>query len=570
MKSAGIIEIYTLERQGCTAADWSTVYLDDNCDLSRIRDCRFSGRVEIGAIAELRSAAIGDCRMNSGVSIVNVRGHLRGLRIGRGVVIADVGTIESEPEASYGIGTEVAVLDETGSRPVHLYPGLSAQLATLMAMHPRWAEEHLLPRLQEKYASRPFPYDLSDGCRVVGCQLLQNVHVGKEVSIEGAKRLVNGAVINNAAPGKGLAGVGADVDAENFLIEDGYAGGGALLRNVYVGQGASLDKGFTAHDSLFFANSAMENGEACAVLAGPYSVSMHKSTLLIGMRTAFFNAGSATNFSNHMYKLGPVHWGTMLRGAKTASGAYVMWGAQIGAFSLVMGPHKYHPDTSMFPFAYLFGDAHGHTLAAPGLMLRSCGLGRDEKKWPIRDRRLRRRLPLHDHVCYDVLNPVTVQAMLRALPLLRDLAHAEPDSHGLVHHGAVAMKPTAALRAHRMYSLAITSYLYSRTHTDGYHLADPNLAPDDWSDLCGQIIPTADIDSILTLDPDLNDPETLPSTLLEKAFAAYPLLELCWVKKLVESEWHDQMRLAPQAVVELEAMIEQDRTLYKQALADHH
>ena len=398
MKSAGIIEIYTLERQGCTAADWSTVYLDDNCDLSRIRDCRFSGRVEIGAIAELRSAAIEDCRMNSGVSIVNVRGHLRGLRIGRGVVIADVGTIESEPEASYGIGTEVAVLDETGSRPVHLYPGLSAQLATLMAMHPRWAEEHLLPRLQEKYASRPFPYDLSDGCRVVGCQLLQNVHVGKEVSIEGAKRLVNGAVINNAAPGKGLAGVGADVDAENFLIEDGYAGRGALLRNVYVGQGASLDKGFTAHDSLFFANSAMENGEACAVLAGPYSVSMHKSTLLIGMRTAFFNAGSATNFSNHMYKLGPVHWGTMLRGAKTASGAYVMWGAQIGAFSLVMGPHKYHPDTSMFPFAYLFGDAHGHTLAAPGLMLRSCGLGRDEKKWPIRDRRLRRRLPLHDHV----------------------------------------------------------------------------------------------------------------------------------------------------------------------------
>lgn len=563
MKSAGIIEIYELERQGCTCADWSAVSIDDNCDLSRIRDVRFIGHVEIGAVAEIRSATIEDCRIGAGTSIVNVGGCLRGLRIGRSVSIADVGAIECEPETTYGLGSEVAVLDETGSRPVYLYPGLSAQLATLSALNPRWAEGSLLARLQEKFAGRPFVQDLSDGCRVTGCRLLRNVHVGREVSVQGASRLVNGAIINNAASGKGLAAVGADVDAENFIIEDGYAGGGALLRNVYIGQGASLDKGFTAHDSLFFANSAMENGEACALLAGPYTVSMHKSSLLIGMRTAFMNAGSGTNFSNHMYKLGPVHWGTMRRGAKTASGAYVMWGAEIGASSLVMGDHKHHPDTSMFPFSYLFGDAEGNTVAAPGLMLRSCGLGRDEKKWPIRDRRLKRRMPLYDHICYEVLNPVTVQEMLAALPLLLEVAHREPDPQGYVHHGAVALKPTAAMRAHRLYSLAITSYLYSKMHSEGYAEADAGLAPEEWTDLAGQIIPTADVQHILEAEAD-------PAALLYEAFSRYPHLELCWVKKLADGEWHDHLRLAPQAVVELESMIEQDRNEYKEALVRYH
>ena len=561
MRAAGIIEIYELERRGCSASDWSRVYIEPECDLSRISNVSFSGRVEIGAIRELRNAAITDCRIGADSSIRNIGGCLRGLKIGRGVTIADCGIIESEPETTYGLGSEVAVLDETGGRPAFLYPGLSAQVATLMTMRPHWSRQTLLPLLQEKFGDKPFSADLADGCSVTGCRLMRNVYVDRRVRVEGAARLVNGAIINNAAAGKDMAAVGNDVDAENFIIEDGFAGGGTLLRNVYVGQGASLDKGFTAHDSLFFANCAMENGEACAVLAGPYTVSMHKSTLLIGMRTAFMNAGSATNFSNHMYKLGPVHWGTLQRGVKTASGAYVMWGGKIGAFSLVMGGHKEHPDTSMFPFSYLFGDSHGHTTASPGLMLRSCGLARDEKKWPVRDRRLNRRMPLFDNIVYEVLNPNTVQTMLRALPLLQQLAHEQPDAQGYVHHGAVALKPTAALRAHRLYSLAITAYVYGKMHEEGYDGANPEEAPEEWLDLAGQIIPADTLTAVL--DP-AND--TLPQELIDEAFKDYHRLELSWVKQLAEGVWHDHLSTAPQAVVELEAMIEKDRNDYKASL----
>lgn len=82
-----------------------------------------------------------------------------------------------------------------------------------------------------------------------------------------------------------------------------------------------------------------------------------------------------------MYKARSRALGLLERGVKTSSGSYLMLGAKIGAFSLLMGQHKTHPDSSQFPFSYLFGDDRGATVVVPGAMLRSCGLMRDEKKW---------------------------------------------------------------------------------------------------------------------------------------------------------------------------------------------
>ena len=562
MRKVDIVARYELERNGCTASCWDTVLLSSDCDVSHIRNVRFEGRVRVGAVGYMRDARIIDCSIADAVCISNVHDRLQGLRIGKGAIVENVGEITVEAETTFGIGTAVAVLDETGSRPVYLYPQMSAQLATLMTLRPRWAENVLLPRLQERIESSPFKTDIEQGARINGSRLIRNVHIGREVTVEGASRLVNGVIINNAAPGKALAAIGCDVDAENFLIEDGYCGGGSLLRNVYIGQGASLDKGFTAHDSMFFANSAMENGEACAMLAGPYTVSMHKSSLLIGGRSQFMNAGSATNFSNHMYKLGPVHWGLMERGVKTASGAYVMWGARIGAFSLIMGNHKYHPDTSAFPFSYLFGDYAGHTTVTPGLMLRSCGLQRDEQKWPLRDRRLKRRLPLYDNICYEVLNPYTVQTMMRALPELRQLANTQPDADGMIEYNGFRIRPSAALKGYRLYSLAITRYLYEKTHQPEYTGADAALAPEEWVDLIGQVLPCDVMDRLFDADG-----EEMPSEILEKEFALFPARELSWVRKLAEGEWADAMKTAPRAIVELDALIDEDKRIYKEHLA---
>ena len=68
---------------------------------------------------------------------------------------------------------------------------------------------------------------------------------------------------------------------------------------------------------------------------------------------SFFNAGSGSNQSNHLFKSGAVHQSVHLRGCKFASGAYIMSPALEGAFTMIMGHHSYHHDTSAFPYSYL-------------------------------------------------------------------------------------------------------------------------------------------------------------------------------------------------------------------------
>ena len=120
--------------------------------------------------------------------------------------------------------------------------------------------------------------------------------------------------------------------ASGARVEDG-----AVVHLLFVGQASSLSHLFSAHDSLFFANCACENGEAAAIFGGPYTVTMHKSSLLIAGMFSFLNAGSGSNQSNHMYKLGPIHQGVVERGSKTTSDSYILWPARIGPFSLVNG-----------------------------------------------------------------------------------------------------------------------------------------------------------------------------------------------------------------------------------------
>lgn len=555
-------QIARLETQGCFSPDWSRVRFAPGSDLRLVRSSRFYGDVSVGVIEGadqgIFSSVIRDCYIGSRPYINAVTGGLRGLTVGDDAVIDTCGRIEAQPGTSFGVGTEVAVLDETGSRPVYIYPGLSAQMAWLMAHYPRWTEQTVVPCLdamRERMAAAP-----AIGHRVqirdVKCML--NVHVDSGVRIEGASRLVNGSIINNGHPGSELAFMGDDVDAEDFIIEDGRVECGTLLRHVYVGQGAELAKLFSAHDSLFFANCSLECGEACAVLAGPYTVSMHKSTLLIAGEYSFFNAGSGTNFSNHMYKLGPVHFGLLQRGVKTASSAYVMWGGKIGAFSLVMGAHRSHPDTTPFPFSYIFADAKGSTVIAPGQMLRSCGLARDEMKWPKRDRRIKARLPMHDNVHFHVLNPLTVSAMIAALPLLQEIEASQPDSEGMLAFSGLRLRPSAVRHARDLYELAVAAYVITaRASAQG--AAEP--APCVWRDVAGQLMTQADIDYVLQAGSIEEAQERI-----DAAFAAYPERVAAWLAAVVTPEIEAIVEAMPDAPARLLALTEADRATYRAAL----
>lgn len=521
-------EIRQLEDNGCSCSDWTRIRISDGTDLNRIRNVRFAGDILIGA----------------------------------DVTIENIGLLEMEAEADCGIGSEVCVLDETGSRSVRIYPGLSSQMAMLIARDPAWAQGPAKQTIDDYVNNFEIYRAIGDGAIIRNCRYIVNVSIGKEVRIEGASSLRNGSIINNAAPGRALARIGAGADAENFIIEDGVADSGAIIRNCYIGQGAVLEKGFTAHDSLIFSNCSLENGEACALFAGPYTVSMHKSSLLIGCQTSFMNAGSGTNQSNHMYKLGPVHWGVLERGVKTSSDSYLMLGAKIGAFSLLMGQHKTHPDSSQFPFSYLFGDDRGATVVVPGAMLRSCGLLRDEKKWPARDRRQKRKLPLHDRIIFDVLNPLTVDAMLNAVEVIRGLLARPADDDRYLRYKGMKFTRAALERARHLYELAIYKYLHIHTADNGFPPREPGSEAVQWVDVAGLLMPRTLLRTAMQKE-SIKEMEQV----FDEAFRHYPNLQRAWIASRFDDRWRRNAEVIADYAAEFDRMIEEDRKKYLDDLA---
>lgn len=551
-----------LENNGCRALDWSAVRLSDETEIEAVRNVEFVGAVSLGRLnrsegSVIENVRLENCVIGDGATVRNIGMYIRNCVIGAGARVENTALIANEPESMCGIGTEVDVLDETGSRAVTIYPGMSAQTALLMARVPKWHERHLRPLIEARIESSEALHRIGDRAVVENCGTLININIGPEVKVRGARYLHNGSIINNAASGRCLAEVGSGVDAENFIIEDGVVDSGVILRNCYVGQGAILEKGFTAHDSLFFANCSLENGEACALFAGPYTVSMHKSSLLIGCQTSFMNAGSGTNQSNHMYKLGPVHWGILERGVKTSSDSYLMLGAKIGAFSLLMGQHKTHPDSSQFPFSYLFGDEKGATVVVPGVMLRSCGLMRDEQKWPARDRRLKRKLPLHDRIVFDVLNPLTVENMLSALDVIDELLTRQADDDRFLRYRGMKFTRASLERARHLYHLAIYKYLSTRIGKEGFPTLNEASRAEEWVDLAGLPVPRTKLQHAMEKDT-IEELEEV----FDEVFDSYLELERQWISSRFGEEWRRSPEVIADYAAEFDRMIEEDRARY--------
>lgn len=531
-------DIVRLESQGCFCDDWSLVSISPDSDLAKFRNVCFRGSVSIGANTE----------------IVNVPGGLCNVRIGNNVRINNVAKIEKTPGASFGIGSVVSVLDETGSHSVRIYPGISAQVATMAARMPEYAAGTLAPMINTHISSIPEMPEVGDNAVIVDCGSLVDVRIWAGVRVEGAARLRNCSIVSNSKSFGISAYVGYGVDAENCIIEDARVEGGSLLRNTYVGQGSVLDKGFTSHDMFCSSNCSLENGEACAVFAGPFTVSMHKSSLLIACQTAFMNAGSGTNMSNHMYKLGPVHWGVLERGVKSSSNSYLMHGARIGAYSLLMGDHKNHPDSSEFPFSYVIGDSRGYSVLVPGAMLKSCGLVRDEKKWQSRDRRKSLELKrFYDRINPHIFTPYTIGLVADAIDICSRLLSEASDSDDFVMYKGMKISVSSLSKGRRYYELALCKYLHTFASEDTLPVAAEDVSSEKWIDLGGQIIP----ESRLRLAMEATSLEEI-ECVLDKAAEDMKVLERAWVAARFGCYLEDRKSLATNAA-EYDALVERDR-----------
>ena len=425
-------EIAALERTGTTADNWSKIDVAEDFRPEQLRRCRLGGTVAIGSGATIVDAAVSD------------------YRIGPRSRIEAVGLLQCRTRSAFGNGTPVATINENGGRTVPICDALSAQAAYFMAL---WRHRpQLVAALEAMVADVAEARTDTIGtigadCTITGARLIREMRIGDRVAIEGASLLENGTLCDDVR-------IGIDVRATDFIAAEGARiGGGTTLERCFAGESCILDKGFTATDSLFFANSHCENGEASAVFAGPYTVSHHKSTLLIAGLFSFFNAGSASNQSNHLFKSGAVHQAVHARGCKFASGAYIMAPAVEGPFTMVMGHHSHHHDTSALPYSYLL-ERKERSYLLPGANLTSCGTVRDIEKWPARDRRTVQR----DVISFEEHNPYTAGAILRAVDTLHTLEEQAPGSEEYSHNG-VRIAATALQRGLTLYNRAIVASL---------------------------------------------------------------------------------------------------------------
>ena len=515
------IEIAALKSQMCSASDWTSIEVAEDFSPEHIFHSRFSGNIRLGAFHKEFELA-GGMKKHSGLyhvtlhnvsigddcCIENVKNYIANYQIGDNVFIENVDIILTDCRSSFGNGVEVAVLNETGGREVMIYDRLSAQTAYIMALYRHRPE--MIVQLRE--AIGRYVESISSSVGRIGSDVviadagyIKNVKIGDWCKIEGASRLKNGSINSTAeAP----VHVGVNVIGDDFIISSGASvEDGVTFSRCFIGQACHLGHNYSASDSLFFGNCQGENGEACAIFAGPFTVTHHKSTLLIAGMFSFMNAGSGSNQSNHMYKLGPIHQGIMERGAKTSSDSYILWPAKVGAFSLVMGRHVSHQDTSDFPFSYLI-EQQNTSYIMPGANLKSVGTIRDAKKWPGRDKR--EGSDRLDQINYNLLSPYVIQKMLNGVKVLKGLQAVSGENSDSYSYQSGKIKRSSLINGLRYYGMAIDKFLgnslITRIMKSEFHdicsLRDaltPSAAygDGDWVDISGMIAPKKAVSDLL-------------------------------------------------------------------------
>ena len=514
-------EIKQLKNQSCFSESWDKVLVAKEFDAQYIRNVKFIGDVKLGSFNKLFSFS-GDVKIHSGiynttlsnveignnVYINNVHLYIANYKIGNRVIIDNVQSLVCTGNSTFGNNVKVPVLNETGGREVPIFNGLSSQLAyfTVLYRHNIVAVKKICNMITDYSKTiRSSIATIADDAMIINCGEIKNVIIGQSAKLEGVSVMLEGTV-NSTKEGKTY--IGRDVKAKHFIISDSTTiTDGTLIDNCFVGQGCQLGKQYSAENSLFFANCTGFHGEACSIFAGPFTVTHHKSTLLIAGMFSFLNAGSGSNQSNHHYKLGPIHQGVAERGCKTSSDSYLLCPYKVGAFSIVMGRHVNHSDTSDMPFSYLI-EEDNRTILVPGVNIRSVGTIRDAMKWPKRDIRKGEKIDL---INFNLLSPYTISKMMKGCEKLRKLRENLGMTTEYYPYQGAIIKNRSLQKGLDLYEMAINKFLGNSiikrleiTDWNSIEQIRERLKPDfgtiglgDWVDISGLFAPKSEIDKLI-------------------------------------------------------------------------
>ena len=556
-------EIRQLERQGCHSQTWEQVFVSDNFTTANIHNTIFSGEIHLGQFNEtilltgnmpvktgIYNAVIHQSIIGDNCYIKNIQGYIANYQIGSRTIIHNCGIIVATEKTTYGQGTMISPVNEAGGRELPIYDQMSSNMAHILAYYrykPKLIER--LTALINLYTQHKIDKYGRIGMRVkiINCQNIENVHIESHATLSEVVKLYNGTIGSTMQfPTR----IGPGVIAKHFIVGAGSkVSNGAHIKKCFIGQACLVSHHYSAENSLIFANSELLNGEAVSIMAGPFTVSHHKTTLLIAAAYSFFNAGSGTNKSNHHYKLGPTHQAILSRGVKTASNSYLLEPAHIGAFTMMAGSHRHHPDTSLFPFSYLVEkDKESYLLI--GQNMKTIGMFRDERKWFQRDNRpAEGRL---DRLEVSPLNPMTVGQMIKAIEFMRQL----PTAGDTIECKGFKIQRDKIPHAIQTYEKAIRDFLYEQLFLE---MEAPSAQPDpstdnneSWCDVGGMITHHWRITNLINrIEKDQFHSIIDVENALTEIFNEYPKDKRNWSLRILKSHFNIDTSIAPTEAIGL-------------------
>jgi hypothetical protein len=527
-------EITYLISNQCIAKDWNKIRVAKKFNPELIRNVNFGGEIFIG----------------DNVVIQDVK-YLSNYLIEDNVILKNISSLSVEGESTFGNGTEISVLNEGGGRELLIYDKLSAQIAYFIVTcrhNPEFIKS--LERMIKEYAlsKKSNIGKIGEGTSVTNCGVIKNVWIGNYSKLEGTLNLNEGTIASNSAD---PVIIGSGVVAKYFIIQSGSSiTDGALLDHCFIGQGAKIGKQYSIENSAFFSNCEGFHGEAVSIFAGPYSVTHHKSTLLIAAMFSFYNAGSGSNQSNHMYKLGPVHQGVIERGSKTGSFSYLLWPSRVGAFSVVIGKHYTNFDATEFPFSYI-NEENGKTVLTPAMNLFTVGTRRDNEKWPTRDRR--KDSERFDILHFDLFNPYIIGKILEGSESMKELLEKANREQEFVTYKGLNIKRLLLKTCTKYYEMAIKIYIGQQVierisdEKDYQKIKsllkyDTALYSNKWIDAAGMFISNKDYDFLINSVCENNIVELSNlSKELERINHQYKDSSWAWCANLIENRLNSKI-----------------------------
>ena len=501
-------EIEILESNSCWAEDWSRVEVaEDGFQAKFFHRVMFYGDVQLGSVQKeveitkgfvkhsgINDATLRNVTVGNDCLIEKVGNYINNYTIGDDCLISNISVMETTEGATYGEGNLISVLNEVGDGNVIFFHDLNSQFAAFMVKHFNDKDlKNAIRRLVKEEIARTNPErgTIGNNVKIVNTREITNTVIQDDCEISGASRLSDCTILSSEYAS---VYIGTGVICENSIISDGSSIVNSVkMQDCFVGEACQISNGFTASQSVFFANSFMSNGEACAAFCGPFCASHHKSSLLIGGMFSFYNAGSGTNFSNHAYKMGPMHWGSLERGTKTASGSYLLMPATIGTFSVCFGKLMHHPNTTALPFSYLIAEADKMYLV-PGRNITTVGLYRDIRKWPKRD--MRPQQTQKSIVNFDWLSPYSVGEILQGKKILENLRQASGDNVSSYNYHEYVINATSLRKGIKYYDIALRIYMgavLKRAHKWGFFgKPQTEVGLGRWDDLSGLLLPVSE------------------------------------------------------------------------------